>query len=465
MGPTLGAILNIGVTGLRAQQAAISVTAHNIANVNTEGYTRQRANFSEEIPLSTPIGIFGMGVKFTGITRMRQNLLDGNYRTALGQQEQYDLIGGNARAIEGVLGDINGNNLGTAIADFFNGWHDLTTGPEDLAVRQVVIDKSVTLTDFFHEASRQLTALDSDLDLQVNDSAVDINSILQRISGLNTDINRSEQGGAGPASDLRDQRDSLLDGLSSYMNLTITEQSNGMVDVSANGEALLTGQNFFAVQVVSTGVPAHPEIQSSGNVALATGGGKLSGFAQAYQSLDSTLTTIDGLASALITTVNNLHTAAGASFDLNGNAGLTFFTGTNAADISVNAAIVADPKLVAAADTANPGNTGVALKIAKLQDTLVYPTGSPSATLNDALRNLLVKLGSAAQNADQLATSYGDAVNNLKGQRQAMNGVNMDEELSNMIAYQHAYEAAARIVTTVDELMDLIINRMGRVGL
>lgn len=464
MVPTLGAILNIGVTGLRAQQAAISVTSHNIANVNTEGYTRQRASFSEEIPLQTLIGTFGMGVKFAGITRMRQNLLDGNYRAAAGQQNEYDLIGGNARALEGVLGDINGNTIGTGLAEFFNAWHDLTTGPEDLAVRQAVIDKSVTLTDFFHQASLQLGSIAGDLDLQVNASADDINSLTQRIASLNSDIFRAEQGGAGPASDLRDQRDTLLDGLSSYMNLTITEQSNGMVDVSANGEALVTGLNPFAVQVVPAGSPAHPEIRSSANVPLATTSGKLTGLVRAYQDFDSTQTTIDGMAAALITAVNNLH-AGGASFDLNGNAGVAFFSGTDAASIAVNPAIIADPRLVAAADTANPGNTGNALKIAQLQDALTYPAGSPTTTLIDAFRNLLVKLGSAAQNADQLAATYGDALNNLKGQRQSMNGVNMDEELSNMIAYQHAYEAAARIVTTVDETMDLIINRMGRVGL
>lgn len=465
MSPTLGAILNIGVTGLRSQQAAIAVTSHNIANVNTEGYTRQRANFTEEIPLQTNDATFGMGVKFAGITRMRQNLIDGNYRAAQGQQDQYDLVGGNARELSGVLGDINGQTIGTGLTDFFNSWHDLTTGPEDVSVRQAVVDKSVALTDFFNQAGVQISAIGSDLDLQVNNAATDINSITQRIAGLNNDIFRAESTGGGPAADLRDQRDTLLDGLSSYMNISATEQSNGMVDVSANGQALVTGLNNFAVQVVSTGSPAHPQIQSSTNVSLATTSGKLTGYAQAYQNLDSTQTTIDGMASALITAVNNLHTAAGASFDLNGNAGTPFFTGTNAATIAVNPAIVSDPRLVAAANTATPGNTATALKIAQLQDALTYPSGSPTSTLGDAFRNLLTKLGSAAQNADQLATSYGDALNNLKAARQSANGVNMDEELSNMISYQHAYEAAARVVTTVDDTMDLIINHMGRVGL
>jgi len=285
---------------------------------------------------------------------------------------------------------------------------------------------------------------------------------VQQVASLNNDINRIEALGTGTSGDLRDQRDVLLDHLSAYMDISTVEQPNGIMDVSANGEALVTGLTAFSVQVVSSGAPPHPEIVSSNNVALATPGGLLSGLAQAYQDLDATQTSIDTMASTLITEVNNIHASG---FDLNGNGGIPFFTGLDAASIAIDGAIKADPALIAAASTANRGNSDVAVLLAQLQDTLVDPPGSPNATLNDMFKNMQVKLGSDGNLANQLGEAFKNSVADLQGQRQSINGVSTDEELSNMISYQHAYEAAARVVTVVDEIMDMIINRMGRVGL
>jgi flagellar hook-associated protein 1 FlgK len=230
-----------------------------------------------------------------------------------------------------------------------------------------------------------------------------------------------------------------------------------MVNITVNGQALVTNNSFAAVQVVATGAPAHPEVQSAGGVSLATSGGKLSGIAQAYQNIDQTRTSLDGMAQALITNVNNLATAG---FDLDGNAGVAFFTGTDAATIGVNAAVQADPRKVVAADAATPGSNGIALQMVALQDSAVYPPppGTPSATLNQSIGNLVVQLGSEAKRASDMSSTYQTSVKALQDQRQSISGVSTDEELTNMLRYQHAYEAAARIITTVDEMITTVLH-------
>lgn len=461
MSMPLQGILQTGVSSLKTHQTALAVTSHNIANSNTEGYSRQRAILSSARPLTVTPGQIGLGVEVTAVSRMRQDLLDGNIRLELGQKAKYDTLSQNAQSLEGVFGDPTNTSIGNGLTDFFNSFHDLTTGPEDLSTRQVTIERGIALADFFRDSAGQLDRLTSAQDLTVNSAANDMNSLLDRVAVLNKEISNVEIGGNN-ANDFRDQRDSLLDSLSQYTDISVSEQPNGMVNVTANGESLVTNTNAFHVQIVSTGSPAHPEIRSSLNGSLSTSGGQLSAFTQSYQSIDQTRSALDGLASTVINEVNNLHTAG---YDLNGNQGVAFFSGTDAASIDVSAAVKADPRKVVAAATTSPGNNVIALQMVALQSKAVYPSSSPSSTMNEAIGNLVVQLGSQTQRDQKLADTYSSAVDYLEGQRQSVSGVSMDEELSNMVAYQRGYEAAARIITTVDEMMDTIINHMGRVGL
>jgi flagellar hook-associated protein 1 FlgK len=452
----LQGILQIGVSSLKAQQTALAVTSHNISNSNTDGYSRQRVNLSEIYPMTTTPGQLGLGVEVTDVTRMRDSLLDGNVRLQVGQQAKYDELTTDTQSLEGVFGTPTSTSIGAALTDFFNGFQNLTTGPEDLSTRQVVIENGIALADSFGNATDQLNGLTTGLDLSVNQAASDINSMLDQVSVMNKQISAGEVGG-NHANDLRDQRDLLLDHLSQYMDISSTEQANGMVNITVNGEALVTNNTYSAVQVASVGTPAHPEVQSAGGVSLTTAGGKLSGIAQAYQNIDQTRTSLDGMAKALITNVNNLATAG---FDLDGTAGVAFFTGTDAATIGVNAAVQADPRKVVAADAATPGSNGIALQMVALQDKAVYPPppGTPSATLNQSIGNLVVQLGSEGKRASDMSSTYQTSVKALQDQRQSISGVSTDEELTNMIRYQHAYEAASRIITTVDEMMTTVLH-------
>lgn len=464
MGMPLNGILQIGVSGLRAHQTAISVTSHNIANVNTEGYSRQRANLSTELPIPLKPGQIGLGVRVTQVTRLRESLLDKNLRLEIGQQSRYATASDTASALENVLGDPTVGNIGNGITEFFNAFHDLTTGPEDLSTRQVVIEKGVALSDFFRDAAGQIDRTQDSVSLDVTNSATNLNTILEQIAAINKQINRAEISD-NQANDYRDQRDLLLDKLSAFMDIDVVESpTTGMVDVTVNGEILVSGFDFDTVQVVDDGL-GHLSVQSSGGVSLVTNGGKFRGLSDAYTQIDQVRQEFNDLAQSLIDGVNAIHSASGASFDLNGDPGLEFFSGTSAADIDINAAVRSDPRRVVAASQQFPGDNGVALAMVALQDAAIFPPSGGSATLNEAFTNITVGLGSEAAHTLDLSSVYSATVSDLQNRRASVSGVNMDEELSNLMSQQRAYQASSRVITAVDEMMDTIINRMGRVGL
>lgn len=460
---SLQGILQIGVSSLSASQTGLSVTSHNISNANTPGYSRQRADFSDLYALNVQPGQLGEGVQVVDVTRLHSSYLDDATRQEMGQQSKYQQLSQDLQNLEGVLGSPTNPTINSALTNFFNSFQDLTVHPQDLNTRQAVIESGSALTADFQDETRQITQLQNGLDTQVNQAAGDINGALSQIAALNQQITNVEQNG-NKANDLRDQRDQLLDGLSKYMDLNLTQQPNGVINVSVNGQSLVNGFAAAAVQVVSAGAPAHPQIQSGG-VSLATNGGQLAGFSQSYANIDQSQSALDSLASTVISNVNAIHAAPGGAFDLNGAQGVAFFSGANASNISVNAAIQNDPTKVVAAGSPAPGDNTIAVAMVKLQDATVYPPGSPTLTFNAAISTLSMQLGVQANQASGLQATHQNAVNGLDAQRQAVSGVNMDEELSNMIQFQRAYQAAARVITSVDESLDTVINHMGRAGL
>jgi flagellar hook-associated protein 1 FlgK len=193
--------------------------------------------------------------------------------------------------------------------------------------------------------------------------------------------------------------------------------------------------------------------------------GRFKGFADDFANVQATRTALDNLANELRDHVNAQHQAG---YDLSGNAGGLFFSlGVGAADLEVAATVAADPRLIAASSTDGGalgpvvGNGLNALAIAGIRDQSLLPAG----TLNDSFSQLVLNLGSKASEANMRYADYETATRVVKEQRAAISGVNMDEEVANMLAFQRAYQGAARVITTVDDMLDRIINRMGRVGL
>ncbi len=461
---TLSGILQSGMSSLKTFQNGLAITSSNIANASTPGYSRQRMNLSEEDPLSIIPGQVGMGVQITSISRQRSPFIDNAVRAEIGQQAKYQQVGQDLQNMEGVLGNPTNPTLNADLTNFYNAFQTLSTSPQDvISNRQNVIEAGTTLASDFQTANAQLATVQSGLDTQVNQSATDINSMLTSVASLNQQINNVSQHGSTP-NDLMDQRDQLLDKLSGYMDLTLSTQTNGSINIAVNGQSLVNNFTASSVSVASVGSPAHPQIQAGG-VSLATSGGQVAGFVQSYTNIDSMQNSLDSLASVVINQVNAIHAAPGAAFDLNGAQGVNFFTGSSASTMAMNPVVQSDPAKVVAGKTAAKGDNTAALAMVALQDQLVYPAGVPTGTLGSAISTLSLQLGSQANQANSMQTTHSNSLKNLTAEQASVSGVSTDEELTNMMQYQRAYQAASRVITTVDECMDMIINRMGKVGL
>jgi len=463
MGITVNGILDTGIRAVKALQVAMATTSHNISNVNTEGYTRQRADMAATLALNSNPGQIGTGVEVSQVVRLRQPTLDALVQTEVGQLGQWTQNQQTTGVLQTMLGDATNGKIGSAFSDFFNSWHDLTTAPEEAGLRQVVVDNGTQLADAFRDASGRLDSLNNGLNLSVTSSVNDANSYITSIAQLNQEIATAELGGHNNANDLRDQRDLAVEKLSAITDLTVTTQSNGMVDIDIGGNSVVNGINTTALTGVLNGATNHMEV-FIGATPLPFSSGSFQGYKDSFAALDSTRTTLDSMAATVVSEVNNLHTSG---FDLNGNPGGAFFTGANAANIDVSAALKTSPNLVAASSSIGgvPGNGDVALQMAQLQSKKVYPAGVPQYTFNESFNNLVLSLGSQARQANQRVSDFTNAVKSVKDQRDAISGVNTDEEVANMLNFQRAYQAAARVITNVDDMMDRLINHTGRVGL
>jgi flagellar hook-associated protein 1 FlgK len=266
--------------------------------------------------------------------------------------------------------------------------------------------------------------------------------------------------GGNNANDLRDRRDLAVEKLSNLTNLEVEETETGLL-LTVGGDTLVDGLDYFLLEAVDDGA-GHLTVEFEGGGALFFDAGRFQGYRNSYQLIDETLDTINDLTAVLIEEVNAIHNTG---FDLLGGLGDDFFEGTDATNIQVNSNIVADARLVAGSGSGAPGNGDTALEIAQLAMSKIAPGGDAQYSLNEYFGNLVVNLGSRARQASQRTDDYSASLEFVMDQRRFISGVNMDEEVSNLLAFQHGYAAASRVITAVDDMMDRVINRTGRVGL
>jgi flagellar hook-associated protein 1 FlgK len=454
--------LETALRSLRTHQMAMDVTNHNVANANTPGYSRQVPHISTTDPYTVPglgrplqAGQLGTGSQVSAVQRSRDPFLDGRYRSELAGMHQAGASLAGLQAIESVFNEPSDHGLSSAMAGFFSSWQDLASDPSDSAARLVVVRRSTELAAGFRRVSQELGALRQDLNEQVSQSVQQVNSLAGQIATLNQQIVKNEFGGQN-ANDLRDQRDMLLDQLAELVPITTTTNANGSVNVLIGGRALVQGYTVDSLVAVPGAGGMYDVRYASDSALVSLTSGEIQGLITVRdQKLPDYLTRLDQIASGIITAANALHSAG---YALDGSTGRPLFIGTNAATIAVDAAVAGDPRLLAAASAPGQvGNNTVALAIAQLRRTM-------SPTPEGAYGDLISAIGTDAQASQNLLVAQTSLVDFIERQRQSVSGVSLDEEAANLIRYQRAYEAAARVVTTIDEMLDTLINRTGIVG-
>lgn len=461
-------ILNVASQSLLAQQKAIDVTGQNIANVNTDGYSRQRVVMEASTPINSDPGQMGTGVQATEIQRIYDRFVGGQINGENSQLGQWEATESGLSRIEVIFDESSGAGLQEAMSDFWAAWQDLSNNPSGYSERTSLMTSSQTLARTFNTMSENLQQIQLDYDQTIVGTVDEINGLSQQIVDLNEKISQVEVAGQD-SNDYRDQRDQLLKELSKLIDINTYENDQGQVTVmTASGNPLVQSPYAYELSTVTNanGLQDVVWLDRSGNATDITDSiesGELrgwldvrDGYAQDY------LDRLDALASAMIDEVNAIHQSGfGMTTDpATGDpvTGQSFFGGTSAATMEVDASIVADVNRIAAAATAAsvPGDNTNAIAIANLQEELTMNSGS--TTFDSYYSTLVSKVGSDVSDASS-NYDYEDAmVAHLENYRESVSGVSLDEEMVNLVKFQHAYEAAAKLITTVDDMLNTVLN-------
>ena len=456
--------LFIGREALSAHQQAIQTTGHNIANVNTPGFSRQRVELSSATPVTLGRIPFGQGVnvdRIQGIVSdfFETQLLSTNGTLGFAQAESRALAG-----VEHALPTSGG--IASALDNFFGALGDLANNPGGQAERVNLIGKARALGETLNQTRSVLAHVQTDLDKDLDGAVQRVNDLLPQIAALNHQISGSEID-VQPANDLRDQRQVRLQELAQLTGATVQETDDGHAIVHVNG-LLLVSDDRAAVLDASTfnssGSRKVSYTSPHGVTADATSvitKGEIGGLIAARDTeVTGTIGKLDQLAKTLVDQVNSQHALG---FDLNGVAGANFFTpiagvAGAAGQVQVAAVVVADPRLIAAAQTAAgaPGDNGNARALGTLQTTSLTALGN--TTLSNYFLGLVGEAGTKVQANENSLNFQQSLLRESQARRESVSGVNLDEEMTNLIVFQRAFQAASVLVRTGDEMYQTILD-------
>lgn len=440
--------LFIGMQALDATEGALNATSNNIANANTPGYTREIPDFTEGAENLTDGVVTGGGVTLSSLDSVRDELLNNQIAQQTSAQSSVDTQSSSLQNIQTFFTS-NGEDIGSALSSLSSALSALSANPSSGSDQQSVLSAGQQLASAFNTTANGLTSAQTAADGQVTETVSQINTLTQQIAQLNSQVGQLEAQGQDGGT-VEDQRDELVQQLSQLTGISVSQNSEGEDTITTgNGSPLVVNNQSFALQT-TTGTDGFQQvIDSSGNnITAQIQGGTLGG---AIQIRDTTipgfLSTLNSLASQVGTAFN---AAQAEGFDSTGAAGQPFFnvptTGGAAAGISV--ALTSPSQIaISSSATATGGNGNVANLSAALTTA---PTGGTS--VENGYSSLVFQVGNAASNASTESSAIGDTLQSLTNQQGSESGVSIDEETSNMIKFQTSYEAAARIVSTIQQL-------------
>lgn len=468
--------IHTALSAVLAHRRAIDIVNHNVANANTPGYRRQMAVLAPGVSYEAPglhtaggAGQFGTGVRIEQIRRFTLDFFDGRYRRALAEAGRYDVQRGALKQVEAVLSETAADGLIARLDSFFAGWQALSADPTNPALRAELRERAGAVVEAFNRRAIALQQQRMDQDLNLRQRVEEVNRAAAQIARLNGQIANVLSAGQQP-NDLLDERDRLADRLSELTGAIATVAPNGVMSLSINSHALVIGQQTFQLQTAPDPLNGNLlAISWADGQAFRPARGEIAGLLEVRDAhLVTQLDGLNTLAQSFITQVNTQHNAG---YRLNSAVtGGDFFepasdpSGQYALSLRLSTNIIASLNNIAAAGQPNaPGDGTNAVALARLQQALTMSGGA--ATFGGFYA---AQIGQLALDTRQAETGYRDRQSvlwALDQQRDAVSGVSLDEEAANLMQSQKAYEAAARMLTAVDELLDRVINGLGRVGL
>ena len=445
--------LSIALSSLTVSQQEMAVTANNVANANTPGYSREIPAVAAGDPITIGSLTFGTGVVLQKIESLRDPILEIQLHQETQQQSKLSTELGQLQQIQTQFGSAT-SGIGADISNFFNSLQQLSPDPTNLALRQSVLTAAGNLATDFNTTAHNLQTQRSNIDQNVVQSVGDINSLTAQIASVDRQIS-SVQNAHGDAGTLVDKQTTLIRQLSGLVDVQVIKTDQGISLTTSNGTTLVAGSQSFALSAHLGSDGVQHIMAGTHDITGSLKGGSLAGLIQIRdQEIPSLASSLDQLAAGL---ANALNTANAQGYDLNGNKGGNIFVpplaggGGAAAALSVS---LTDPKLIAASSDGTSGSNG---NLAVLSAVATQPLANGQTPIQ-SYSAIVFKVGSDTANVSADVASSNLILQQLQDQRASTSGVSLDEEAANLIKYQTAYQAAARVVSTIETLLADTVN-------
>ncbi len=450
---SLGSLLSIARSALTVTQRSMEVTGHNIANANTPGYSRQTLQVMAATPLQLPMYSLGRGVDANQITRARDVFYDATYRQESGLLGHSSTKSGFLGQIEGALNEPSTNGLSAALDNMFGALSDLAGDPANKTNRNLVVANANRLVSQLHSLDAQMSSINQAGVDAMKTQVSQVNTLASEIADLNTKIIAT--GGPRGSSDLMDQRDMLVDQLSQFMDVRVMSRSDGSIGVVAGDTVLVDGAQAGTLAATPVGA-GWGIIPAGGGGVIDPGSGSLKALTELTQTqIPGLRGQLDQVASALVTEFNRIHRAG---YTQGGATNVDFFdpTKVTASTIDLSAALKGSSDNIAASGNVALGNGDIATQLAGLANTGVATLGG--TTFREFFVSLASNVGLDASNTTQDVSAHQALVDRSDQARSAVSGVNVDEEMIALITAQQAYQAAARLVTVANQMVDTLMQ-------
>lgn len=480
---------NIATSGLFASQRALDVTSHNISNANTVGYSKQTSLQRATMPTyGDSTGVVGTGVETYDIIRMRSSYLDQKYWGQNKTYQEWTVKQANLEQMEGIFNEPSETGIRKVMDEFFGSLEELSKKPGDSTCRVAVLEKANVLAVSINRNGNELLNSIRDLNFSIKNKVSEVNSLAEQIANLNKHIFGFELNG-NKANDLRDQRNVLLDQLSSVVNITVSEMpgpnGNSYLDVKIGGITLINHISYNKLTTEDESIPGISDIGGGKisqvvwdgvqNQKVRIEGGELKGLLDTrdgdgtgfnYRGLPYYLSRLNEFAQGFASSFNSQHSQG---VDHEGNQGGNFFydPGTpaiNSINFKVDPDITANPNKIAASSLddgeSNNGNVKLLIELRKSKTMFTSLKGTP----DDYIKSMLSALAVDSSQAKRMTANSEAMIYQTENRRYSESGVSLDEEMTNMVKFQQAYNASARMITTLDKILDTTVNRLGIVG-
>ncbi len=463
-------VFDIGVGALTASELSLQTVSNNVANVNTPGYSREEAVLDTATPMPSPVGLLGNGVKVSEVRRFTDQYLDHTIQQKNSDLQFQQTSEQYLQQIQTILSEDN-SQLTTNLTGFFNAWQDLSTDPASVAPRVAVEAQGENLASSVRTVYGDLTGLQSEINNTVGQEVDNVNKLTSTLADLNQRI--ADGGTDGQANAYLDQQTALLKQLSGELGIVSFKDNLGRVTVlTTNGNALVDGTNHWNLQVSDPNATGSFRVNwedSKGNLsditAKITNGTLGSLLYERDVDAQGFIDQLNAVAQTITTQVNQIHETG---YNLNQTTGVAFFkplTQNYAADMAVSDDVKSDVNNIASTSSLDqPTNNDIALGIAGLANGNLPFTVNGSTTQTtpgDFVSSMESRVGELTQNAQDLVTYQTNTMTVLTQQQQAVSGVSLDEELTNLMQYQRAYQASAQVISAADNFLTTVLNMIG----